>query len=75
MLALCGRPREKTEEIPVVIEQAQLIDSTGIEAKKLKGKQNARQNKGTKSNKKKGQKPFDNSLKEKRKRSPLDETV
>lgn len=68
VLSLCGRPREKVEEIPVVVEHPELIDSTAMIQK---GKEKANKT----SRKKTAGKTRVKEQKVYRQRSPLDEPV
>lgn len=69
VLALCGRPTEKVEEIPIVVEHPEMVDTTKIKdsfstsSKKKKNK--------TINNKKSNQK----KSKTYRKRNPIEEPV
>ena len=71
-LSLCGRPHEEVEEIPVVVEHPELVDSISIKSSASNSSQKS--NKSTKS------KTIKSSSKTKvkkvyRRRSPLDEPV
>ena len=62
-LSLCGRNHENIEEIPVVVNQPELVDTISLKSETKKGKKKA-----NKSKKNKEKKTY-------RRRSPLDEPV
>ena len=68
-LSLCSRERAEAEELPVVIEHPELIDSLAVKEKEEKSgkKKREKATKGSKSTKK--------EKKVYRRRSPLDEPV
>lgn len=68
VLALCGRPRERVEEIPVVVEYPEAVDSTYLKNENETKKNTKSKTKNTTSSATKTQKIY-------RKRSPLDEPV
>lgn len=68
VLGLCGRPKEVKKEIPVVIEQPQMIDSVAVEQNKEILNKKSKKKKSGKNSSTKQPKVY-------RKRSPLDEPV
>ncbi|MCH5235399.1 MAG: hypothetical protein J1E16_08880 [Muribaculaceae bacterium] len=70
VLALCGRPRERVEEIPVVVEHPEIVDTANLNSVKEKKSKKKRKDSSTdkKSRSKKESKSY-------RRRNPLEEPV
>ena len=65
-LSLCGRNQDIVEDIPVIVEHSEMIDTTNVVNEKKSGKKSYKQKSST--NKSKTKKTY-------RQRSPLDEPV
>lgn len=69
VLGLCGRPHEKTQEIPVVVEHPEMVDSASLEqSSKTETKKKRDKSKNFGDSKKNQPKTY-------RRRSPLSEPV